>query len=114
MTAAEAGGYSAEFDLRTYFLHDVPESVLRESPPQREQSDAIFGELCRFERWPQIQIRAIASADDRFFPVEFQRRIARKRLQGNVEVLPGGHLVALANPHGLVDLMLCLEREVLR
>ena len=113
VAAAQTGGYSAEFDLRTYFLHDVPESVLRESPPQREQSDAVFGEPCRFERWPQIPIRAIASADDRFFPVEFQRRIARKRLQCDVEVLPGGHLVALSNPQGLVDLMLRLEREVL-
>jgi len=111
VAAAEAAGYSAEFDLRTYFLHDVPESVLREGPSQREQADAVFGEPCRFERWPQIPIRAIASADDRFFPVEYQRRIVRERLQSDVEVLPGGHLVALSNPEGLVDRLLRLEAK---
>jgi hypothetical protein len=33
IAAAGAGGYSAEFDLPTYFLHDVPEAVLRGGPP---------------------------------------------------------------------------------
>jgi len=39
--AAQAGGYSPEFDLETYFLHDVPQAILRDAPRQREQSDAI-------------------------------------------------------------------------
>jgi len=111
VAAAEAAGYKTEFDLETYFLHDVPDSIVREGPPQREQAEAIFGEPCRFERWPRIPIRAIASADDRFFPVEFQRRIVRERLGTDVEVLPGGHLVALSNPEGLVDGLLRLETQ---
>jgi pimeloyl-ACP methyl ester carboxylesterase len=110
--AAGAGGYSAEFDLPTYFLHDVPGAILRDAPSdQRPQADVIFKERCRFERWPSIPIRVIASANDRFFPLEFQRRLARDRLKMNTEVLPGGHLVALSNPQGLVDLLLRLERE---
>ena len=109
VAAATAGGYSAEFDLRTYFLHDVPESVLRHGPsPQRDQAESIFSEPCRFDRWPQIPTRVIASADDRFFPVEFQRRVARDRLRTEVEVIPGSHLVALSNPEGLADRLLRL------
>jgi pimeloyl-ACP methyl ester carboxylesterase len=112
IAAATAGGYSTEFDVPTYFLHDVPETVLRGGPSrQREQAEAVFKEPCRFESWPQIPIRVIASADDRFFPLQFQRGVARDRLKADVEVLPGGHLVALSNPEGLVDRLLRLQGE---
>jgi len=40
-----------------------------------------------------------------FFPLDFQRRVAHERLNANVDELPGGHLVALSNPHGLADLL---------
>jgi len=104
LAAAKAGGYSAEFDLPTYFLHDVPAAVLREGPSRpREQAETVFKEPCHFECWPQIPIRVIASADDRFFPLGFQQRVARDRLNMDPEVLPGGHLVALSNPEGLAD-----------
>jgi pimeloyl-ACP methyl ester carboxylesterase len=109
--AAKTGGYSAEFDLNTYFLHDMPEALLRTSPPPREQSDAVFEERCDFERWPQIPIRVIASANDRFFPLKFQQRVARDRLQTDVRVISGGHLVALSNPAGLADQLLRLVGE---
>ena len=69
-------------------------------------------EPCRFERWPEIPVRVIASANDRFFPLQFQRRVAQDRLKTDVEVLPGGHLVALSNPEGLVERLLRLLREV--
>jgi pimeloyl-ACP methyl ester carboxylesterase len=113
VAAARRGGYNAEFDLQTYFLHDVPEAVLRAGPArQREQTEAVFQYPCLFEGWPQIPIHVIASADDRFFPLEFQRRVARERLNKDVEVVPGGHLVALSHPEELVDLLLRFEGEV--
>jgi pimeloyl-ACP methyl ester carboxylesterase len=112
VAAARRGGYSPEFDLQTYFLHDVPEAVLRAGPAhQREQTEAIFQNPCLFERWPQIPIHVVASADDRFFPLEFQRRVARERINKELEVVPGGHLVALSHPGELVDLLLRFERE---
>lgn len=111
VTAAKASGYSPEFDVQTYFLHDVPETVLRDGPSRpREQSETVFGQPCRFERWPRIPIRAIASADDRFFPLEFQRRTTRERLKLDVEILPGGHLVALSKPKELATLLLRMQR----
>jgi hypothetical protein len=105
--AARTGGYSTTFDLQTYFLHDVPAEVVRAGAPhQRDEADVVFGSPCAFERWPDIEIHAIAGADDRFFPVDFQRRMARERLQRDVDVVPGGHLVALSRPRALVDHLL--------
>jgi hypothetical protein len=39
----------------------------------REEAETVFGEHCRFERWPDIPIHVLAGKDDRFFPIEFQR-----------------------------------------
>src|SRR5262249_44224455 len=102
IAAAESAGYNTEFDLQTYFLHDLPEAVLQEGAVhQREEAGIVFKHPCNFARWPQIPIRVIGSADDRFFPLEFQRRVARARLKTDIHVVPGGHLVALSNPEGL-------------
>jgi pimeloyl-ACP methyl ester carboxylesterase len=108
--AARGRGYAAAFDVETYFLHDVPQHVLRAAPKPREEAEAVFGEPCRFARWPDIPIRVLAGRDDRFFPIEFQRRVARERLGKEVEEIPGGHLVALSNPKGLANRLLAYER----
>ena len=63
----------------------------------------MFEEACRFEVWPDVPMHVIAGCDDRFFPVDFQRRVARERMGLTVDGLPGGHLIALSNPRGLVD-----------
>lgn len=109
--AAARRGYGATFDVATYFLHDVPPEVLRTGPePPREEADTVFSEPCRFARWPDIPIHVLAGRDDRFFPIEFQRRVARERLGKEVEEIPGGHLLALSNPQGLAERLLAYER----
>jgi pimeloyl-ACP methyl ester carboxylesterase len=106
-TAAERGGYSTKFDMATYFLHDVPPEIVKQGERhQRPETDTVFGEPCRFQSWPSVPIHVIAGRDDRFFPIDFQRRIARERLHAAVDELPGGHLVALSNPRGLVNKLL--------
>jgi pimeloyl-ACP methyl ester carboxylesterase len=103
-TAARRAGYSVAFDVGTYFLHDLPPELALESEQhQRRQAERIFTEPCAFTRWPAVPIRVIAGRDDRFFPIDFQRRVALERLRLHVDDLPGGHLLALANPRGLVD-----------
>jgi pimeloyl-ACP methyl ester carboxylesterase len=100
------------FDSPTYFLHDVPDAVQRSGPAsQHEQSERVFGEPCDFERWPETPIHVIASAGDRFFPLEFQRSVARERLNTDLEAVPGGHLVALSYPHELVERLLRVARK---
>jgi pimeloyl-ACP methyl ester carboxylesterase len=107
VAAAHRGGYSPSFDLATYFLHDLPSEVVKEGGVrERPEAEVVFGESCRFETWPAIPIHVIAGRDDRFFPIEFQRRVAQERLHLGVDELPGGHLLALANPRGLTDQLL--------
>ena len=109
--AAARRGYATEFDVGTYFLHDVPEDVLRSGPQQpREEAETVFGEQCQFERWPDIPIHVLAGRDDRFFPIEFQQRVARERLGKEVDEIPGGHLVALSNAEGLAQRLLVYEK----
>ena len=107
VAAARQGGYGAEFDLAVYFLHDVPPEVAAAGEPyQRPEADAAFGSVCDFTAWPPIPIRAVAGADDRFFPAGFQQALARDRLGVEADVLPGGHLIALAQPAALASYLL--------
>jgi len=109
--AATQRGYTTEFDLGTYFLHDVPQEVLRTGPEKpHEEAETVFGEPCHFDRWPDIPIHVLAGNNDRFFPIEFQRRVARERLGKDVEQIPGGHLVALSNAEGLTERLVAYEK----
>ena len=109
VAAAKRGGYSTEFDLAVYFLHDVPPDIAAAGEPyQRPEADVVFGSACDFSAWPPAAIRAVAGADDRFFPVAFQQALAHGRLGIEADVLPGGHLIALAHPAELASYLLAL------
>ena len=109
LAAAEQGGYPAEFDLETYFLHDVPPEIAAAGERyQRPESDAAFASACDFGAWPQVPIRVASGADDRFFPAGFQRAVARDRLGVEPDVLPGGHLNALSQPRAIADYLLAV------
>lgn len=106
-TAARAGGYGTEFDLNTYFLHDVPPEVAAEGEThQRPEANAVFESACDFVDWPALPIRVLSGAGDRFFPLDFQRRVARDRLNLEPDAVAGGHLIALSNPNGVADYLL--------
>ena len=109
VAAAKQGGYGQDVDLAVYFLHDVPPDVAAAGEPfQRPEADAAFASVCDFDGWPPVAIRAVAGADDRFFPAAFQRELARDRLGIEADVLPGGHLIALAHPAELASYLLAL------
>lgn len=106
-TAAKAHGYSTEFDTDTYFLHDVPPKIAAEGEPhQRPEANAAFESVCNFTAWPSIPTRVLSGEGDRFFPLDFQRRIACERLGIEPDAIPGGHLLALANPEGVARYLL--------
>ena len=98
----------AGFDAQTYFLHDLPPDVLEllMSSGEAEPADSLFETGFPLARWPNAPTTVLAGRDDRFFPYEFQRRIARDRLGLEVEQLPGGHLLALSQPEALAARLL--------
>ena len=108
--AARAGDYGP-FDEATYFLHDVAPHVAAEGERHRRaEADIVFGSVCDFRGWPAISIRVLAGRDDRFFPLALQSRVARDRLGIEVDVLPGGHLLPLAQPRLVTEYLLETSR----
>ena len=104
VAAARAGGYTCDFDVDTYFLHDVPAEVLASGEGHdRPEADIAFGQPCDIGTWPDVETRVLAGRDDRFFPLSFQDRVARDRLGLEAEAIPGGHLAALSYPSELAD-----------
>jgi pimeloyl-ACP methyl ester carboxylesterase len=96
----------AGFDARTYFLHDVPPDVLALLSREEEPADSLFQTRFPLTRWPDVPTTVLVGRDDRFFPYEFQRQVARERLGLEVEQLPGGHLLALSQPEALATRLL--------
>ena len=96
---------NARFDPLTDFFHDVPQPVIDDAWAQGEprQSGAVFASPCSFQTWPAVPTRVLIGRDDRFFPADFQRRIAHERLGISADDMRGGHLVALSQPDELAE-----------
>ena len=89
------------------FYQDVPPELASEALKHgRAQSEARMHEPLPLEAWPDVPTRVVAGADDRFFPVELQRRVACERLGVDIDVVPGGHLAALSHPRELAAYLL--------
>ena len=97
-----------EIDATEHFLHDLPPAVLQEALQRGEpqQTDRVMADPFPLPALPPIRTRGIACTSDRFFPVAFMDRLIRDRLGVEPEHVAAGHLPALANPAGLVDVLL--------
>ena len=95
----------APFDLRTAFLHDVPEDVVEALFARGEprQSDTAFEQSWPLDAWPDVPTHVLAGSKDRLFPLDFMRRLSRERLNVESDVIDTGHLPALARPKELAD-----------
>lgn len=101
-----------EFDPIEDFFHDVPADVREEAfrGPEPPQSDTPFDQPWPLDAWPSAPTSVVQGSDDRLFPLDFQRRIVRERLGLDVDVMPGGHLVALSQPEELTRRLLAAAR----
>lgn len=89
--------------LETHFLHDVPDEVRGALGPGRDEADIVFGQTAQLTAWPAVPIHVLTGRDDRFFPADFQRRLALSRLGVAPDLVPGGHLAALSYPAEIAD-----------
>ena len=104
----------AGFDPIEMFFHDVPPDVLAQALSRGEppQSSRPFADPWPLTSWPEVPTRVLAATGDRFFPLAFQRRLARERLELDADEIPGGHLVALSRPAELADRLVRYLDEV--
>jgi pimeloyl-ACP methyl ester carboxylesterase len=91
-------------DDRVVYYHDLPDDLVEEALRlDADQSSTPLDQPWPLERWPDVPTRVLSGRDDRMFPAAFQRRVARERLGLDSDEIPGGHMVALANPKGLAE-----------
>ena len=89
---------------------DVVDEAFARGEPQ--QSMTPMSQPFPLAAWPDVPTRVIAGRDDRLFPLEFQRRVARERLGIEADEIPGGHMLALSHPHELVEQLEAYRRTL--
>jgi pimeloyl-ACP methyl ester carboxylesterase len=94
---------ASEIDVKTTLLHDVPDDVVADLFARGEprQSNTPFGEPWPLDAWPQVPTRVLAARNDRLFPFEPMRRLARERIGVEADAIDTGHTPALAQPEEL-------------
>jgi pimeloyl-ACP methyl ester carboxylesterase len=101
------------FDPVEVFCHDLTAELAAEAGRHtRDQSQGPFQKPWPLPAWPDVPTRSLACRDDRFFPLEFQRRVVRERLGIVPDEMDGGHLPALGRPHELVQRLEAYRAEL--
>jgi pimeloyl-ACP methyl ester carboxylesterase len=84
------------------FLHDVPPDLAAEALANgRSQSGTPMREPWPLDAWPDVPTRYLLCRDDRFFPADFARRLARERLGIVADEMDGSHAAYLSRPEDL-------------
>jgi pimeloyl-ACP methyl ester carboxylesterase len=101
-------------DDAVIYYHDLAPDLVAEAQARtwHDQSMTPLDEPWPLTTWPDVPMRVLAGRDDRMFPLDFQRRVARERLAIAIEEIDGGHMVALSNPAVLADRLDAYRLEV--
>lgn len=88
------------------FYHDVPSELANEALSRgRMQSETTWNEPWPLSAWPDVPVRYVLGRNDRVFPAEWVRKVARDRLGIDPDELDSGHCVALSRPKELAALL---------
>lgn len=112
--SARDGGLTGNDDPYVSFYHDVPRELADEalSRERAHPSAAAMAVPWPLAEWPDVPTRFIVCADDRFFPAEFLRDLARRRLGILADEVPGGHCAMLSRPEEIAELLMSYADEV--
>ena len=94
---------TANDDVAVYFHDCTPEIVEEAATHVPEQTMTPMEQPWPLAAWPRVPTRVLIGRDDRLFPAEFQKRVARERLGLDGDVIPGGHMAALSHPREVAD-----------
>jgi len=91
--------YDDEIEL---FLHDAPPERAAEMLARgRGQSETPTREPWPLDAWPDVPTRYLLFREDRVFPADFARRLARERLGIVADEMAGSHCAYLSRPDEL-------------
>jgi pimeloyl-ACP methyl ester carboxylesterase len=94
------------------FMHDVPPELASEALKRvRDQSETPGRKPWPLKAWPDVPTRVLLCRDDRFFPAEWMRRVAKERLGIAPDEIDGSHCVALSRPKELADRLVAYVNE---
>lgn len=86
------------------FYNGVPPGIVAQAAAHgRDQVSAEWDQPWPLDAWPDVPTKVLIAREDRFFPADFQRRVAADRLGTTPDEIEGGHAVALGGPASLAD-----------
>ncbi|MDQ7905012.1 alpha/beta hydrolase [Phytohabitans sp. ZYX-F-186] len=86
------------------FFNGVPADVVaRAAAHGRDQVSGEWNEPWPLDAWPRVPTKVLIGREDRFFPADFQRRVAADRLGTAPDEIDGGHALTLSHPKQLAD-----------
>ena len=101
---AEVERHGGDDTMEATFVHDLPPELVAElNEHARGQSGTPLEKPWPWGGWPDVPTRVLLCTEDRFFPVDFLRRVTQERLGITPDEMGGGHLPMLARPIELVD-----------
>jgi pimeloyl-ACP methyl ester carboxylesterase len=86
------------------YLADVPAELAEENVARgRDQRSAEWDDPWPLAAWPDIPTKVLLCREDRLFPPDLQRHVAKERLGITPDEISGSHMVLLSRPVELAE-----------
>ena len=104
---AQQEGYADQKgDPFVTFYNGVPRVLAEEAmSKERGQSSTWMAAPWPLKAWPDVPTKFVVCRDDRFFPPDLLRRLAKARLGITPDEIDGGHCAGLSHPGQLADVL---------